>query len=105
MSRQNNVRLLRTAEILENACKSRKEGEIGVYGIAVLSFFSCGISEVLILMNGIAVSSSPAVCCFSLFWLTVFDKRRSFTVLAYRFTGGKKNFYEINANVDSTVRS
>ena len=55
VSRQNNVRLLRTAEILENACKSRKEGEIGVYGIAVLSFFSWGISEILILMNSIAV--------------------------------------------------
>ena len=32
VSRQNNVRLLRTAEILENTCKSRKEWEIGVYG-------------------------------------------------------------------------
>ena len=87
MSRQNNVRLLRTAEILENACQSRKEGEIGVYGIAV--------------------SSSPAVCvcCFSSFWLTAFGKRRSFTVLGYRFTGGKNFFNEINANVDSTVRS
>ena len=72
MSRQNNVRLLRTAEILENACKSRKEGEIGVYGIAV--------------------SSNPAVCCFSSFWLTVFGKRRSFTVPGYRFTGGR-NFF------------
>ena len=56
---------------------------MGVYGIAVLSFFSSGISVILILMCGIAVSSSPAVCGFSSFWLTVFGKRRSFTVLRY----------------------
>ena len=45
---------------------------MGVYGIAVLSFFSSGISVILILMCGIAVSSCPAVCGFS-----------SFTVLQY----------------------
>ena len=33
-----------------------------VYGIAVLGFFSCGISVILILTCGIAVSSSSAVC-------------------------------------------
>ena len=33
-----------------------------VYGIAVFSFFSSGISLILISMCGIAVSSSPAVC-------------------------------------------
>ena len=32
------------------------EGDMGVYGIAVLSFFSSGISVILILMCGIAVS-------------------------------------------------
>ena len=53
---------------------------MGVYGIAVLSFFSKGISVVLILTCGIAVSSSPA-CGFSSFCLTVFGKRGSFTVL------------------------
>ena len=42
-----------------------------------------GISVILILMCGIAVSSSPAVYGFSSFWLTVFGKRRSFTVLQY----------------------
>ena len=62
VSRQNNVRLLRTAEILENTCKSRKEGEIGVYGIAVLSFFMRYFG--IIFVNGIAVSSSPAVFGF-----------------------------------------
>ena len=47
----------------------------------------CGIelffkSLILILMCGIAVSSSPAVVCGdSSFLLTVFGKRRSFTVL------------------------
>ena len=56
---------------------------MGVYGIAVLSFFSSGISVILILMCGIAVSSSRAVCGLSSFWLTVFGKRRSFTVLRY----------------------
>ena len=60
-----------------------KEGDMEVYGSAVLSFFSSGISVILILMCGIAVSSSPAVCGFSSFWLTVFGKRRSFTVLRY----------------------
>ena len=45
---------------------------MGVYGIAVLGFFSRGISVILILTCGIAVSSSSAVCGFSSFWLTVF---------------------------------
>ena len=41
------------------------EGDLGVYGIAVLGFFSSGISVILILlMCGIAVSSSPTVCIF-----------------------------------------
>ena len=56
---------------------------MGVYGIAVLSFFSSGISVILILMCGIAVSTSPEVYGFSSSWLTVFGKRRSFTVLRY----------------------
>ena len=34
---------------------------MGVYGIAVLGFFSCGISVILILTCGIAVSSSSVV--------------------------------------------
>ena len=44
-----------------------KKGDMGVYGIAVLSFFSSGlISVILILMTlcGIEASSSPAVCGF-----------------------------------------
>ena len=53
------------------------------YVIAVLSFFSSGISVILILMYGIAVSFSPAVCGFLSFWLTVFGKRTSFTVSRY----------------------
>ena len=56
---------------------------MGVYGIAVFSFFSSGISVILILMCAIAVSFGPAVYGFSSFWLTVFGKRRSFTVLRY----------------------
>ena len=51
-----------------------KEGDMGVYGIAVLGFFSCGISVISILTCGIAVSSSSAVCGFSSFWLTVFGE-------------------------------
>ena len=57
---------------------------MGVYGIAVSGFFSCGISVILIFTCGIAVSSSSAVCGFSSFWLTVFGEIRSFTVLRYR---------------------
>ena len=38
----------------------QSEGDMGVYGIVVLSLFSSGISVILILMCGIAVSSSPA---------------------------------------------
>ena len=57
---------------------------MGVYGIAVLGFFSCGISVILILSCGIAVSSSYAVCGFSSFWLTVFGEIRLFTVLRHR---------------------
>ena len=60
---------------------------MGVYGIAVLSLFPSGISVILILMCGIAVSSGRAVCGFSSFWVTVFGKRRSFTVLRYRSFG------------------
>ena len=41
-----------------------EEEDMGVYGIAVLSFFSSGISVILILMCGIVVSSSPVVCGF-----------------------------------------
>ena len=37
------------------------EGDMGVYGIAVLGFFSCGILGILILTCGIVVSSSSAV--------------------------------------------
>ena len=40
------------------------EGDMGVYDITVLDFFSCGISVILILTCGIAVSSSSAVCVF-----------------------------------------
>ena len=54
------------------------EGDIGVYGIAVLIFFFKRYFGNLILMFGIAVSSSPEVCGFSPFRLTVFGKRRSF---------------------------
>ena len=46
-----------------------------MYGIVVLNIFSRGISVILILMCGIAVSSSPALCGFSSFWLTVLCKR------------------------------
>ena len=53
---------------------------MGVYGIAVLGFFSCGISVILISTCGIAVSSSSAVCGFSSFWLTVIGEIRLFTV-------------------------
>ena len=42
--------------------KSIIEGDMGVYGIAVLGFFSCGISVIWILTCGIAVSSGLAVC-------------------------------------------
>ena len=55
--------------------RSKKEGYLGVYGIAVLGFFSCGISVILILTCGIAVSSSSAVCGFLSFWLTVLRYR------------------------------
>ena len=57
---------------------------MGVYGIAVLGFFSSGVSVILILTCGIAVSSSSAVCGLSSFRLTVFGEITSFTVLRYR---------------------
>ena len=47
---------------------------MGVYCIVVLGFFSCGISVILILTCGIALSSTSAVCGFSSFWLTVFGE-------------------------------
>ena len=45
-----------------------------------MNFFSSGVSVILILKCGIAVSSSPAVSGFSSFWLTATGKRRSFAV-------------------------
>ena len=53
---------------------------MGAYGIAVLSFFSSGVSVILILKRG-PVSSSTVVSGLSSFWLTAPCKRRSFTVL------------------------
>ena len=55
----------------------------GAWRFTVLTFFPSGISVIVILMCGIAVSSSPSVCGFLSFWLTVFGKR-SFMVLRYR---------------------
>ena len=75
------ISLLRVLNRVSSLCK--KEGDMGFYGIVVLSFFSSGIAVILILMCGIVVSSSPAVYGFSPFWLTVFGKRRYFTVLRY----------------------
>ena len=43
------------------------EEDMGAYGIAVLSFFSSGILEILILKCRIGVSFSPAVCGFHSF--------------------------------------
>ena len=60
------------------------KGDMGVYGIAVLGFFSCSILVILIFTCSIAVSSSSAVCGFSSFWLTVFSEIRLFMVLRYR---------------------
>ena len=71
----------RMSRISSSPHGSNAEGDMGVYGIAVLGFFSCGISVILILTCGIAVSSSSAVCGFSSFWLTVFGEIRLFTVL------------------------
>ena len=59
------------------------EGDMGIYGIEVLGFFSRGISVILMLTCGIAVSCSSAVCGFSSFWLTVFGEIRLLTVLQY----------------------
>ena len=46
------------------------ERDMGGYGIEVLSFFSSGVSVILILKRGLAVSSSTVVSGFSSFWLT-----------------------------------
>ena len=63
---------------------SRFEGTWGFTLLRYWAFFSSGISVILILMGGIVVWCSPTVCSFLSFWLTVFGKRRSFTVLWYR---------------------
>jgi len=39
----------------------REEGDMRVYGITVLGFFSCGNSVILIFTYGIVVGSSSAV--------------------------------------------
>ena len=56
------------------------EGDKGVYGIGL---FSSVISVILTLMCAITVSPIPVGCGFSSFRLTVFDIRRSFTVLRH----------------------
>ena len=53
-----------------------------MYGIVVLNIFPRGVSVILILMCGVAVSPNPAFCGFSSFWLTVLCKR-CFMVLWY----------------------
>ena len=40
------------------------EGDMGVYGIEVLSFFSSGISEILILMCGLRYHSAVRYAVF-----------------------------------------
>ena len=66
---------------------------MGIYGIEVLGFFSRGISVILMLTCGIAVSCSSAVYGFSSFWLTVFGEIRLFTVLRYQPGGGTWVFF------------
>ena len=61
--------------------KNLPEGDIRVY---IWAFFSSSISVISISMWAVTVSFSSAVCGFSSFWLTVFSKRRSFTVSQYR---------------------
>ena len=61
---------------------------MGAYGITVLDFFSRGISVILILTCGIAVSSSSAVCGFSSFWLTVLRYR--LFALSFRYNTQNK---------------
>ena len=62
------------------------DGDMQAYGIAVLSFFSSGISVILILICGIAVSSSPAVCGFPSFSFTVFGKKVHGIAVPFNFT-------------------
>ena len=63
---------------------SYSEGDIGVYGIAVLSFFSSSILVILILMCSIALSSRPEVYVFHPFGQRFSVKElRSFAVLRY----------------------
>ena len=68
---------------------------MGAYGIAVLTFYSSGISVIWILKWGIAVSFSPAVCGIPSFWLTVFGKRRS------RYCGSIKQESAMNSSLRS----
>ena len=67
-----------------NTCIIPRRGGHGGLRYCGIGLFSCGISVILILTCGIAVSSSSAVCGFSSFWLTVFGEIRLFTVLRYR---------------------
>ena len=46
-------------------------GGVGAYSIAVLSFFSSGISVIWILKCDIAVSFTPVVCLMRFFILLV----------------------------------
>ena len=66
-------------------------GDIGAYSTVVLSLFSNGISVILILKCGIGAGAGLRYhsalwyiyCSFLSFWLTVFSKKRSLTVLLY----------------------
>ena len=88
-ARKQSTFISRSIKILWHAwIWSNNGGDMGAYGIAVLSFFSSCISVILILTCSIALSFSPAVCGFSSFWLIKFGKfRRSFTLLWYHSFG------------------
>ena len=82
--------------------KPSGQGDIGVFGIAVLANFSCGISVILILNCGITVFSKPAGRVFLAFWSTIVGiKNVSFTffqpflAVSGRFGSNLKQLYFI----------
>ena len=68
-----------------NVKRMKQEGDMGVYGIAVLRFFSSGISVILIFNDCAVLLYHLALryAVFHPFGVTVFDKTRSFTLLLY----------------------
>ena len=67
-------------------CRLLKRGTWGFTVLRYWAFSQAVFRQFWFLVWGIAVSSSPAVCSLSFFWLTVSGKRRSLDLTVNKYT-------------------